>query len=312
MFSVRMLGVFSISIDGRRVTDDLGPCGRNLCAYLFQFIGRVHRREGLADRFWQHLDPERARAALNTALWRFRKLLASDPSNMGEQNIHTAGSDVTIDPAPWLDIDSIRFETAVKRLLSTPQQVNGDICLGELERSVDCYSGPFLDGEDADWILEERERLHSLYIRGLSELIREYAQIERYDEAIASARRILSLDPFRESVHRDLEILLVLNGQRGDALRQHERWSALFQKELGINPMPETLRLIESIRSGQIFDQLNELKVRRFCRLHGATASARPDRLDKTEKNHMGTLTPTDLTSFAQPSKHRRFRTRSA
>jgi two-component SAPR family response regulator len=50
---------------------------------LFDSIGRVHRRERLADQFWGHLDPDRARAALNTALWRFRKLLARDPESGG-------------------------------------------------------------------------------------------------------------------------------------------------------------------------------------------------------------------------------------
>ena len=83
MLSVHMFGVLTISVYGQRIADDLGPSGRSLSGFLFQFIGRIHRRERLADQFWGHLDAERARAALNTALWRFRRILAQDPRSDG-------------------------------------------------------------------------------------------------------------------------------------------------------------------------------------------------------------------------------------
>ena len=37
------------------------------------------------------------------------------------------------------------------------------------------YEGPFLDGEDAEWILEERERLHSLFIQSAMIMVRHPA-----------------------------------------------------------------------------------------------------------------------------------------
>src|SRR5260370_40272959 len=116
-----------------------------------------------------------------------------------------------------------------------------------------------MDGDDADWILEERERLHSTYVRAASELVRSYGSLQRFDEAIATARRILSVDPFRESVHRDLAVLLVLSGQRVAALHHYDRLTPMFRKELGIDPMPETLLLCREIRSGDIFDRLEAL-----------------------------------------------------
>src|SRR6266852_99445 len=277
MLSVRMLGVLSMSVDGRRVGDDLGPSGRSLSGYLFEFVGRVHRRERLAEQFWGHLDPERARAALNTALWRLRKLLACDPSSDGGSNLRTSGSDVVLAPAAWLDVDTLRFDLAMKHLLHQHNGNGGESGLEALENAVETYTGPFLDGEDADWILEERERLHSLYIRAVTELVRSYARIERYEEAIAAARRILTADPFRESVHRDLLILLVLNGQRAEALRHHDRWCALFRDELAISPVPDTLRLAEDIRSGLIFDKLDGLTAKRFSQVQAKPSAESPN-----------------------------------
>jgi DNA-binding SARP family transcriptional activator len=267
MLSVRMLGVLSLSVDGRRVGDDLGPSGRALTGFLFEFIGRVHRRERLADQFWGHLDPERSRAALNTALWRIRKLLAKDPRSDGGQNLVTNCSEVILERAPWLDIDTLRFAESVKHLLDQHELVDSEAeaFLIGLEHAVELYTGPFLDGADADWILEERERLHSLYVRASGSLMRHYGWFERYEEAIAVARRVLATDPFRESFHRDLIALLLLNGQRGEALRQHDRWTALLQQELGIGPMPETRRLAEEIRSGHIFDRVDIVRTQHFA-----------------------------------------------
>jgi DNA-binding SARP family transcriptional activator len=261
MLSVRMLGVFSISVDGERLAEDVGPAGRQLCGYLFEFMGRAHRRERLADQFWGHLDPERARAALNTALWRLRKLLSRDPKSQGGENLRSHGSEIVLEPACWLDVDTHCFDAAMKELFDPRSSVPMSARLPILEAAVQSYAGPFLDGEDADWVLEERERLHSLYVRAASELVSIYGLSQRNEEAIATARRIIVADPFRESTFRKLAILLVLNGQRGDAIRQYERWSAMFRRELGIEPMPETLRLADEIRSGRIFDHLDALKM---------------------------------------------------
>jgi len=261
MLSVRMLGVFSISVDGERLTEDVGPSGRQLCGFLFEYMGRVHRRERLADQFWGHLDPERARAALNTALWRLRKLLSRDPKSQGGQNLRSQGSEIVLEPACWLDVDTHCFDAAMKELFDPRSSAPMSARLPVLEAAVQSYAGPFLDGEDADWVLEERERLHSLYVRAASELVSIYGLSDRHEEAIATARRIIVADPFRESTFRKLAILLVLNGQRGDALRQYERWRSMFRRELGIEPMPQTLRLADEIRSGRIFEHLDALKM---------------------------------------------------
>lgn len=263
MLSVRMLGVFTILVNEQRLVDDLGPSGRLLAGYLIEFAGRAHRRDRLADQFWGHLDPERARAALNTALWRLRKVLAAEPESGSGANLRTFGTEVVLDTAPWLEVDTHRFASSVKQAL-TAAPADSAYSVRLLEAAAECYTGPFLDGDDADWILEERERLHSLFIRGASELLRFYGRDQRYEEGIAIGRRLLALDPFRESIHRSLLILLVLNGQQAEALRHHERWAEAFRRELDIEPMPQTLRLAALVRSGKLFEQFDQIKNQYF------------------------------------------------
>jgi DNA-binding SARP family transcriptional activator len=261
-----MMGVLKISVDGRRLTDDLGASGRLFSGYLFACIGRIQRRERLADMFWGQLEPERARAALNTALWRLRKILACEPRSNGGQNLYSNGAEIVLEPAEWLIVDVHRFTNTLKDLLDPKSTANANSRPTLLESAIEDYAGPFLDGEDADWILEERERLHSLYVRAASELLRHYGSSDRLDDAISVARNILAADPFREAIFRSLMVLYVLNGQRAGALRHYERWQALFRSELDIAPMPQTLRLIDDIRSDQIFERLDELKSQCFQR----------------------------------------------
>jgi DNA-binding SARP family transcriptional activator len=261
-----MLGVLSVSVNSKRVNDDLGHTGRLLSGYLFEYIDQVHRRERLVDMFWGRLDPDRARAAFNTALWRLRKLLDLEPNSQGGQNLRTHGSEIILEPAPWMTIDTHCFASAVKDRIDPQSAADISTRISVLESAIRHYSGPFLEGEDADWVLEERERLHSLYVRAESELVRCYGCHERYEDAIAAARRILAADPFRESVFRNLTFLFVLNGQRADALRLYERWRSSFRSELGIDPMPQTVRLADDIRSGRIFESIDTLKEQFFNR----------------------------------------------
>jgi len=231
-----------------------------LAAFLLEFAGRAHRRERLADQFWGHLDPERSRAALNTGLWRLRKVLALEAGGEQEESLRTFGSEVALEPSPTLEVDTHRFMALAKKALALPRPRDPASCLPSIEEAMEVYTGPFFDGEEADWILEERERLHSVFVRAGSELIRIHGHLQQYEEGIAVARRMIAIEPFRESIHRSLVILLVLNGQRVEALRLHERWSNSFRRELGIQPMPQTLQLIELVRSGRIFDQFDVIK----------------------------------------------------
>jgi DNA-binding SARP family transcriptional activator len=176
-----------------------------------------------------------------------------------------------------MTIDTHCFASAVKGRIEPRSVAEIASRVAVLESAIQDYVGPFLEGEDADWILEERERLHSLYVRAESELVRCYGYHERYEDAIAAARRILVADPFRESVFRTLALLFVLNGQRANALRLFERWRASFRSELGIDPMPQTIRLADDIRSGRIFENMDALKEQFFHRAETVTSSHHPN-----------------------------------
>jgi DNA-binding SARP family transcriptional activator len=253
MLNIALLGGISFSANGAIVRSDLGPAGRLLACYLFEFAGRVHRRERLADLFWGEIDPDKARSALNTAIWRIRKIL-----DLGAQgaarHLVTIGDNVILEKSQWMQIDTHTLEIASRRVLSQHQRCAlADIEMQEISAAVDGYHGPFLDGYDGEWVLQERERLHCIFVRSTVELMRVAAIRGSYERALDFGRRILVMDPLRESVQRDVMLLLVLNGQRVEAIRAYQRLVTLLRTELDIDPMPETKRLNQEILSGELF-----------------------------------------------------------
>jgi DNA-binding SARP family transcriptional activator len=228
-----------------------------LAAYLVEFPGRVHRRERLAELFWCDREPEQSRAALNTALWRVRKLLAPERRTKRMPLLYTSGAEVVLESAEGLSVDTHRFTGAAHKALVGHGPASPALTRA-LDDAVGDYSGPFLDGNDSDWVIAERERLHSLYVRCLSELMRIHFSEGHYENAICAARRILAVDAFRESIQRALALLLVVNGQRAQAIRELRRWVADIKREIGVGPMPETVELENAIITGMIFEALPE------------------------------------------------------
>lgn len=264
MLTVNLLGTASFSVNGTVVKSDLGPAGRLLACYLFEFMGKVHRRERLADLFWQDIEPERGRSALNTAIWRIRKILDSG-GNGASRHLVTIGNEVILEASDRFSVDTHEMESACKRALgrTADTPVSAGV-LDDVSGAVERYAGPFLDGYDDDWVLQERERLHCLFIRSTFELMRAAANQGHYERALDFGRRVLAVDPLRESVQQDVMLLLLLNGQRVEAIRSYQRLVQRLRNELDIDPMPETTRLNADIVSGAIFGRIPDYVTTHF------------------------------------------------
>jgi TolB-like protein/protein involved in temperature-dependent protein secretion len=142
---------------------------------------------------------------------------------------------VSLDPA-LLAVDAIEFERLAKA--------------GKLDAAAALYRGPLLDGHGVrdgafeDWIRVERTRLHDLAVDVLDRL----AGAQSSDTALATAQRLLQLDPAREETHRLLMQLYAAAGQRAQALRQYEHCRDVLKRDLQAKPDAETERLYRQIQ----------------------------------------------------------------
>lgn len=226
---VRVLGGFELSGAGG---GDLTPSGKKLRA-LVALLALPPRlgwsREQLTGLLWGDRDEEQARASLRQALAELRRIL-------GESVLLADRETVAFDPAA-LHVDAVEFA----RL--------GDA--GEWEKAAALYRGDLLtgatlpDGGFADWLLVERARLHDLAIRALGRAL----ETQSGEAAIATAHRLLALDPDHEETHRKLMRLYVAGGDRAQALRQYQLCRDSLRRDLGVKPEPDTERLFAEIRS---------------------------------------------------------------
>jgi DNA-binding SARP family transcriptional activator len=262
VLSVSLFGVSRVTSINERIWSDLGPAGRRLAGFLFTFPDRPHRRDRLIDLFWPDFDGERGRRAMNSAVWRLRKLLASSPQYREGQSLRTVGTETILERTPWLDIDTWALLEVSAALL---KRMDSDLTSADFRKSLAVlyrYEGPFLDGEDADWILEERERLHSLFIQSAMIVVRQLGHLEYYHDAIQLARHALRFDPYREELVRTLLIVLALDERRSEAIRYYDHWDGLLHKELGISPLTATRSLVQEIRDLHNSDSVQHLRSR--------------------------------------------------
>jgi DNA-binding SARP family transcriptional activator len=262
VLAVSFLGASRVTSSSEKIWSDLGPAGRRLAGFLFTFPDRPHRRERLIDLFWPELDAERGRRAMNSAVWRLRKLLASAPDYKEGHSLRTVGPETILERTPWLDVDTWALLEAAQTTLSGPGPDLGSAAIKEILAVLYRYEGPFLDGEDADWILEERERLHSLFIRSAMIVVRHLGLCAQYHDAILLARHALRFDPYREELVRHLLTLLALDERRIDAIRYYDHWIGMIRKELGISPLPATRAAIEEIRDLHNAENAQHLRAR--------------------------------------------------
>ena len=114
--------------------------------------------------------------------------------------------------------------------------------------ALDLYSGSFHPNLDSLWVMQERERLRCLYIRGCQLMMQYFTETHRLELALSYGRKILKLDELRECTQRQIIWLYVMNGQRHKALAQAQTLTQLLREELDVDPMPETLELFNFIQ----------------------------------------------------------------
>jgi DNA-binding SARP family transcriptional activator/predicted ATPase/Tfp pilus assembly protein PilF len=243
---IQLLGAPQVLLGGRPVTSFPSSKVSGLL-YLLATEPRPRSRETLAGTLWPDYDATQAKKNLRGALYHLRKSL--DPYLEVQRN------EIGLRMTDAVEVDVVAFEAALSR--ARRHEEGSDAQLAELAAAVARYRGPFLEGfgpGDSDlyeeWIESERRRLHERAIQALNRLVA--AAIERQDLllGIEHATHLLSLDPLRDESHRDLILLLALDGQTQSALDRYEEYVDLLEQEVGAPPGPDTTALAERIRAG--------------------------------------------------------------
>jgi LuxR family transcriptional regulator, maltose regulon positive regulatory protein len=237
---VRALGGLRIEIDGAHLAFK-GKVARKpleLLLFIVASGGADVSTATAAFALWRELDGDKARAALNIALHRLRKLLGNDDAVLLE-----AGR-LGLDPKlVW--VDCLAFEQLVDSVGNASAEALEERTRGLAQRALALYTGAFVhDSEDEAWQMIYRSRLASKFMRTVRLLSR--AAIARGDRGAARAllERGLELDPLAEDLARELMRALIDGGEQAAALAVWKRCRDALAGAFGTAPSPATLALV--------------------------------------------------------------------
>jgi LuxR family maltose regulon positive regulatory protein len=223
---------------------------RDLLILLILYVGRMLEREQIAERLWPMRPYGKARGCLATALWRLRETIKDPhPPSPSYLLVDRNRLGFNEDAPYWFDVEVFGRRAALGLEGALPCD---DARLQALEEALALYQGNFVDDCYDDWCLGERERLQLLFLRILKRLQRHYRLSEAFEKAISCGKQALALDSLQEDVHRELMRCYVAAGSRPAALEQFHRCQEILQRDLQVEPMPETRLLYRQIQKSHL------------------------------------------------------------
>lgn len=226
--SLSLLRGFEVRHGARIIELPLG--GQRLLAFLALQRRPVHR-SFVAGTLWMDHTEERAQAALRTAVWRVRRILAGI--------IVTPGGCLALSRELAVDVGEVDAcaRHAVRRSGSPPSSAVAALC----------DTGDLLPDWYDDWLTIERERFRQMRLVALDALCEELSAEGRYGEATEAGLAAIATEPLRESAHLVLIQAHLAVGNAGEALRDYRLFSRLLQEHLGLSPSPRLRALIAGL-----------------------------------------------------------------
>jgi DNA-binding SARP family transcriptional activator len=249
---IRLLGSFEVWRGSERITYEVWGSrkARNLFKYLCLQRGRPVSMDELLEMFWPELTLESASHALRTTLHRIRRVLEPDRAPRTPSAYLRVAEDAVHFPAEgriWLDV--AEFEARLRE--AERREVGGDVegGLQGLRDALEMYPGDLLpEDRYEEWSLVPREQLQERCREALTRLWRAASAAGSHPEALRLGERMLELDPCSEDGIQ--WVLRALDGQnrRTEAVRRYEQFARRLDRELGMEPEPETRRLVEQLK----------------------------------------------------------------
>jgi len=245
LLHIKFFGAVRVSNDKVNLPQNLTGRALALFAYL-TVSGQPHERSTLANLLWNDISERQAKTNLRYVLRLLRKEVGSYLS-VSRQTLAFKQ-----ELPYWCD------EKTFSRNIRTLLQSN-NINTIHLQQTVDLYQADFLEGFSIrnaplfdDWISVQRQAVRTQMIQGLHKLVSLYIQEKNYHEGLSATHRLLELEPWNETAHRQQMQLFSYTNQRAAALKQYTICKQIVWDEYGAELEPETTELYDQLQSGTL------------------------------------------------------------
>jgi len=229
---IQLFGPLHLVINGVAVAPLRPHKLEGLLALLVLRHPRPLQRSWLAQTLWPDSDPDHALFNLRQSLTPLRKAFGPAASRLISPIPQTLALELK-----GAEVDVLAFDAAIRQTE-----------LAALERAVALYRGPLLEGCEEDWALWERQMREQSCLNALERLAEAALASEQGSSAVSYLRRVIGIEPLRESAHQKL---MQAYGQRGDfaAVQQaYRELRLLLHEQLQSQPEASTKALYERLR----------------------------------------------------------------
>ena len=235
MIELTTLGRISIRANGTE-RSELPAHKQKFALLVYLAVEGPVSRDRLLSVFWPEREEEKARHSLSQALYALKRELQEDCVRVEGDTISCSCDGLTV--------DITQLEAAAKA--------------ENWQAIVDLYRGPFLDQfylpgspDFENWCVSTRARLSRLMQRAFASVVAQCEATGDRPAALAVAGRWAELEPLRDEARHTLIGLLGASGERAAALAEYEAYRKQLAQELEVEPLEETVSLVERIRAGE-------------------------------------------------------------
>lgn len=240
-----LLGPLRVSA-GARALSLTAPKVELTLATLLIGAGRSITKTHLIEELWGETPPRRASAAVHVYLSQVRKSLAT----LGEEH----GAAIVTRPSGYVlhldgaEFDVTEFQHLVRVGRDHQHAQEHEAALEAFERALALQRGPVLDGIAEGPALSaftrwaEAERLDCLELS-----VEARTRLGRHREVISLLDGLIGQYPLRESLYRQLMLVLYRAERQAEALGVYHRAQQVLRTELGLDPCRALRRLHRAI-----------------------------------------------------------------
>lgn len=227
---VLTFGGFELWVGSFKVPDGAwrGSRVKHLAAHVAISPKPVHA-ERLLELFWPESE-EKGRRGLQSALTVIRGA-CRDSEEVAGRSILVREAECVGFPEPFQRwVDCHEFDSLLQQ---AAQSSNLEQRCNLLQRAIELYKGPFLEGCFLDWALDLQNSYEQLALQALLELAEAELALQRWLPALQSANRALRIDPFHVRAAGAAIKSHMGAGKTDLALQFFETFNRRYQDEMG-------------------------------------------------------------------------------
>jgi len=220
---------------------------------LIFIASRRHRRaakDTIIDTFWGEADFAAVEKNFHPTVSHIRKALNSNQAFKQNFILYRDG-DYQLNTELSYQIDIEEFDRLVTVGDNARRARKLDECVEAYERAVALYRGDFAQGSYESWVDEQRTYYREQYLHLLESLASIAQKQEEWSRSLQLAQQILHEDQFREDIHCLVMKAHVKLGNRGAAKEQYETLRRILERELGVEPGPETRKILKELLTSE-------------------------------------------------------------